>query len=308
MILCVALNAALDVTYTVARVRWHAANRVDAVAERAGGKGTNVARVLHALGEPVLLTGLLGGGTGELIHRDLLDAGLDARWYATAGESRRTLAVVDTSAGDATGFWEAGPPVTATEWAGFVDLFGLLAARCEVAVLAGSTPPGLPGDAYAVLVGVARGAAVPVVLDADAADLSAGLAAGPDVVKPNRDELARLTGRTDLAAGAEELRRAGAGAVVVSAGADGLLAVTPDGRWRARPPQRLAGNPTGAGDAAVAALARGLRDADPWPDRLVEAVALSAAAVARPQAGEVDLDVYRDLRRQVRIEEVPPCR
>jgi hypothetical protein len=46
MIATVTLNLALDVTYTVDEVTWHAANRVTAVAERAGGKGVNVARVL----------------------------------------------------------------------------------------------------------------------------------------------------------------------------------------------------------------------------------------------------------------------
>jgi tagatose 6-phosphate kinase len=302
MILCVALNAALDVTYTVAGVRWHAGNRVSAVGERAGGKGTNVARVLHALGEPVLLTGFVGGGTGELIHRDVIGAGIDARWYAVAGESRRTLTVVDTAAGDATGFWETGPRVTGAEWAGFAELFDLLAGMAGVVVLSGSTPPGLPDDAYARLIRAARGIGVPVVLDTDGADLRAGLAAGPAVVKPNRDELVGITGHDDLVAGAAALRGAGAGAVVVSAGPAGLLAVTPEGCWTARPPDRLPGNPTGAGDACVAALARGLFTGNPWPDRLVEAVALSAAAVTRPLAGEIDHDSYQDLRRRVRVE------
>ena len=68
MILCVALNAALDVTYTVDGVRWHAANRINSVAERAGGKATNVARVLRALGDEVLLTGFAAGDMHGRIH------------------------------------------------------------------------------------------------------------------------------------------------------------------------------------------------------------------------------------------------
>lgn len=48
--------------------------------------------------------------------------------------------------------------------------------------------------------------------------------------------------------------RRGAHTVVASLGPDGLLASTPEGRRRAATPTRLTGNPTGAGDSAVAGL------------------------------------------------------
>ena len=60
---------------------------------------------------------------------------------------------------------------------------------------------------------------------------------------------------------------------------DGLLAGAPARPW-------LAGNATGAGDAATAALAHGLLLGQPWPERLAHAAALGAAAVAAPVAGE----------------------
>jgi tagatose 6-phosphate kinase len=93
----------------------------------------------------------------------------------------------------------------------------------------------------------------------------------------------------------------GARAVVVSRGPLGLLALTGQGAWCGVPPERLAGNPTGAGDACVAALSRGLRDRTPWPLLLADAIALSAAAVAAPHAGRIDQDTYRRLRPAVRV-------
>ena len=84
---------------------------------------------------------------------------------------------------------------------------------------------------------------------------------------------------------ATALRTAGAEAVVVSLGADGLLAVTGDGDWHASPPARVAGNATGAGDAVTAALVHGMVSSRPWPERLGHAMALGAAAVAAPVAG-----------------------
>jgi len=109
------------------------------------------------------------------------------------------------------------------------------------------------------------------------------------------------------AAGGRELADAGAAlalgarAVVVSRGPRGVVALTTAGAWRGVPPERIAGNPTGAGDACVAALARGLRDQTPWPDLVADAVALSAAAVAAPSAGAVDRDTYRRLLPAVRV-------
>jgi len=83
--------------------------------------------------------------------------------------------------------------------------------------------------------------------------------------------------------------------VVVTLGAAGLLAVTSDGTWQAAPPGPEPGNPTGAGDAAVAGLARGLALGQDWPDRLRHATALGTAAVAAPVAGEFSAGRYRDL-------------
>lgn len=74
MILTVTANPALDVTYRVGTLVPHGTHRVSAVAERAGGKGLNVARVLHTLGVPVLATGLLGGATGTRVQALLPDA------------------------------------------------------------------------------------------------------------------------------------------------------------------------------------------------------------------------------------------
>jgi tagatose 6-phosphate kinase len=161
--------------------------------------------------------------------------------------------------------------------------------------------PGVPPDAYAHLIRLAAARGVPVVLDSSGEALARGVRAGPDVVKPNAAELTALVpGGT-----AADVLARGARAVVVSRGPLGLLAVTGAGAWHAAPAEPLAGNPTGAGDACVAALARGLRDSTPWPQLLADAVALSAAAVTAPVAGVVDPDTYRRLRPGVRVTALP---
>ena len=304
MIVTVTLNLALDVTYRVPRLTPGATHRV-AVDQRAGGKGVNVARVVRTLGEDAVVCGFAGGGTGRLALAELESAGIPARATAIGGETRRNVAVVDTQAGEATGFWEPGPAVTDAEWATLLrDVEGELRGA-RALVLSGSLPAGVPGDAYAVLCERAALAGVPVVLDADGDALRLGLAGTPEVVKPNREELATVTATADVREGAARLRELGARSVVASLGADGLVAVTEEGSWRARPAHPAAGNATGAGDAVVAALALGLARNRPWPERLAEAVALSSAAVAAPLAGSFDDDEYHRQRAGASVETLP---
>jgi len=107
--------------------------------------------------------------------------------------------------------------------------------------------------------------------------------------------------RQAVAAAAQELRAAGPAAVVVSLGADGLHADTREGCWQAVPPTVVAGNATGAGDAAAAGLAHALALGHPWDERLRHAVALGTAAALAPVAGEFSPADYATVRAGVTV-------
>jgi tagatose 6-phosphate kinase len=308
MIGVVCLNPALDITHHVAAVDWAGVNRPSAVHTRPGGKGINVARTLHALGADVLLLGLAGGGTGTAVRTALAGLGVPASWTPISAETRRTFTVVDRSTGGAALFNEPGPPVSDGEFAEFAVRYKEALDGCAAVVLSGSLPPGVPEDTYAGLAGLAAAAGVPVVLDAHGAALRCGVAAGPAIVKPNVAELAAMAGRPlagagrpAVAAAAGELRAAGAQAVVVSLGADGLHAATGEGSWWAGPPGPVPGNPTGAGDAVTAALAHGLVLGRPWDERLRHAVAVGTASAMAPVAGEFSVADYTRLLPAVTI-------
>jgi 1-phosphofructokinase family hexose kinase len=305
VIIAVTPNAALDITYEVDELVPHQSHRVTAVRQRAGGKGVNVASVLARMGHPVMATGLVGGAAGNEIRADLEARGVVARFVDGGGNSRRTVNVVSAVHGDATIFNEPGPELTGPGWqslvAGLDSLLGEVAAT--VVVLSGSLPPGLPDDAYAELVDVGHAHEARVIVDADGAALRGALRSGPELVVPNRAELARATGAQDLAVATAALRELGARNVLVSCGADGLVLMPEEGSgWHARLPAPLSGNPTGAGDALVAALAAGLVGGSTWQQMARDAVTWSAAAVLQPIAGEIDpADVAR-LARQVLME------
>lgn len=196
MILTVTLNTALDLTYRVPALRPHTTHRVSEVTERPGGKGVNVARVLAALGHEVTVTGFVGGATGDRFG-DML-AGVPRLTDAlvpVSGTTRRTVAVVDAETGDTTQLNEPGPVIAPMEWSGFVERYEQLARAATAVALCGSLPPGVPVGAYAQLVRVARALGVPVLLDTSGEPLRRGVAARPDIVKPNAAEgRVRVTG------------------------------------------------------------------------------------------------------------------
>lgn len=205
MILTVTLNTALDLTYGVPALVPHSSHRVTDLSERPGGKGLNVARVLADLGHDSVVTGFAGGTTGAVL-RELLaalpsgPATVTDALVPVAGNTRRTLAVVDRTTGDTTQFNEPGPHVTADEWTAFLGSYAELLGAADAVALCGSLPPGIHVGAYAELVRLARTAGVPVLLDTSGEPLRRGIAARPDLIKPNSDELAQLTGAREPSA------------------------------------------------------------------------------------------------------------
>lgn len=138
MILTVTLNAALDITYRVPRLRPHSTNRITEVSERPGGKGLNVARVLAALGHRTVATGFAGGGTGDALRALLAETDVTDALVPVGGASRRTVAVVDETTGDTTQLNEPGPTVSPAEWDTFLGTYRELLGEARAVALCGS--------------------------------------------------------------------------------------------------------------------------------------------------------------------------
>ena len=291
MILTVTPNPAIDLTYTVPALVLGDSQRVDAARSRAGGKGVNVARVAHQLGHSVLVVAPVGGHSGLEFTRELEASGLPHFLVPVSADTRRSVALVETDTGRTSVLNERGHRAARhrlddPDDGAFADRMG--EATCLVG--SGSLPPDADDGFYAGLVGIGRDAGIPVLIDATGAALRAAARAGADVLKPNRSELADATGVSSPIDGASWLLDAGARLVLVSLGEDGMLAMSATDREPlfARLPAPLTGNPTGAGDAAVAAAAVCFSSGS--TDRAVllrMATAWSAAAVRSPVAGEV---------------------
>jgi tagatose 6-phosphate kinase len=326
VILVVSLNPALDVIHHVASANWAGINQPHAVEVQAGGKGLNVARTLRALGQQVMLTGLVGGLTGHALAGGIAAVGIDSALTQIAGETRRIFAVSDTVRGETASFTEPGPAVDAGEYERFFVAYEKRLKSCSAVVLSGSIPRGLPDGAHADLVAAAVAADVLVVLDTRGPALRLGAAARPTMVRASLAELESVAGRSlgapgrpDIAAvdqatrglagfgvadpSARHLPGLGTSSVVVTLGACELLAVCPGGTLLARPPATVTRRPATLGNAAVAGLADGLVRDMGWSDLLAHATALEIASADSP-AGTFSEIEYKRTRPAIQITDI----
>ena len=273
----------------------------------------NVACVLTQLGHAAETTGFLGGANGESLSRLLGDYSIEQRWIPIDGNTRCTTAIVDDAS--TTLLNEPGPTVAAADWARMTTEISHSCSTGDVVALSGSFPPGTRTDDVRGFVSAIHDTGALILVDTSGPLLGTAAECGADLLKPNQEELRAATGTDNIIDGAKALITRGAGAVAVSCGEDGLIVMSGTGStvraWRAAPPRIIPGNPTGAGDAAVAALAlllqqvsQGARFDDVVPKYLRQAVALSAASVVVPVAGAVDLPSYQEFLSQVEVEEL----
>ena len=303
MIVTVTPNPAFDATYEVAALEPGRVHRVETAHLRPGGKGVNVAAVLARLGEDAVVTGFANDAFAEAVTA----LGLRAALVTVLSQVRRTVAVVEP--GRTTALWEPGAPLPAGAVEQLHERVAALLPAADCVVVSGSLPPGAPDSLVADLAASALAAGVPALVDTSGAALRAAAAVPGVVLMPNADELAELAGHSTSLADAVHHSRSlvagGVAAVIATRGPDGLVATDRTGSWVAAPPHAVTGNPTGAGDAAAAAVARGLAQELPLPQIAAAAVAVSAAAVAAPVAGTIDLGCYRQLSGSVAARAVP---
>jgi sugar/nucleoside kinase (ribokinase family) len=145
--------------------------------------------------------------------------------------------------------------------------------------------PALEGEPLAALFRQARSWGVKTVLDivmpppGDQWPALAAVLAETDVFLPNSDEAAALTGWDDPLAQADRLAAAGAGAVIVTCGAQGSVVVSGTTRLRAAAHPVDYQGATGAGDAFDAGFIAGMLAGEDLAGSLRWASAIGASCV-----------------------------
>ncbi|SEM96133.1 1-phosphofructokinase [Lihuaxuella thermophila] len=306
MITTVTLNPAIDKTYRIRELKCGRIHRVQQVTEAPGGKGINVAKVLHRLGQQVVATGLIGGYNGQRICHLLDEMHINHDFCRVSGESRLCLNMIDDQ-GVGTEVLEPGPAISPAEWKRMKDKCADLAKQSSFVVFSGSLPLGLDQSAYQQLVHLVQQSGAKAVLDTSGAAFRAALDACPFMVKPNLDEVRQILGanmltREEIGQVIQEWHQHGVEWIAVSLGAEGAIVSRRDaGAWLAIPPQIEAVNPVGSGDSFVAGFVAGLAEHRSLEECIQWAVACGAANALEERAGEIVPDRIREFNPQVKL-------
>lgn len=305
-------NPALDFTYRLPELTLGIPHRINDSDVRPGGKGLNVSRVLAQVGIHTNATGFLGGANGErlaglLANLETADL-ISNEFVRTRVETRMSIAVIDQDS-RATVLNEAGNAPTTDDWEALIGLVRHSLKPGDILACCGSFPGDSDPAWMTKIVEAVHEAGARILVDATGEPLVRACEAGADLVKPNDLELKETTGADTVCEGAHTLLKRGVKAVIVSEGEKGMSIYAADGSFRAKPARFVVGNPTGAGDASVAAWCAYIAQNEPalsaaeLRDGLPIAVAMSGAAVARPVAGEIDVDLYEQMKPEIHVEE-----
>lgn len=283
----VTFNPALDRTIALDRLTRGEVHRARMSREDAGGKGVNVASCLADWGQPVTAFGLLGADNAGPFEALCALKPIEDGFVRVPGATRVNLKIVDDQT--TTDINMDGPWVDEANIEALVDAILAYAGEDALVVLSGSLPPGCPPDIYADLVARLKAIGTHVLLDTSGTPLALALGGGilPDIVKPNRDELAAWAGvaagdMEALLGAAIRLRRQGVDLVVVSMGADGALFLSEEGSLIARLKAFEVNSTVGAGDAMVAGIAAAMIEGASLERTARLATAFAVAKLGRP--------------------------
>lgn len=273
-----------------------------------GGKGLDASVALSCLNQPTIGLHCAAGRAGQALQAHLARFGVGSEAVWVDGETRTANILVESQLNRHSHIFTGGLTLTTSHVAAFMErLSDLLKGACFM-LTGGTLPPGMSADSFGLFVRSATLAGIPSLVDSFGQPMLLCLSARPAVVKMNRDEFKATfnlpcTSTADLQSSAQQVfHHFNLPALVVTCGAEGLLACTPSGNLWARAPEQVVVSAAGAGDAASGAIAWRLALGESWPDVLLWAAAVSAASVLTEGTSEVRLEDARALLPTVTIE------
>ena len=308
MILVVNLNASIDKRYEIENVEKGKVMRARSVENTPGGKGLHVANVATILKEDCIVTGLLGGKSGEFIEDKLKDYGIKQDFVKISGETRSCLAIISDDLVQ-TEILEPGPEVSESELNRFLNKYIDLIKDSNVIVASGSIPKNVPTNIYRNLIEIANTKGKKFLLDTSGEALKEGIKGRPYFIKPNKDEIEALTGKkiSSIQEAIEEIKRfqnQGIELVVISLGSEGSIAGYKGKFYKVSVPRVKAVNPVGSGDSYVAGVAVAIQREYGIEETLRFASACGTANAMEKESGFVTETVVNELIAKIKIEEI----
>ena len=314
MILTLTPNPTIDRAVFVRGFRLNAVVRAERERVTPSGKGVDASLVLRELGEATVVLGLNAGWNGRLLAGMLDERGIAHDLTAAEGETRTATVLVDLAAQAQSTISASTLRAGSAHVEALSEAIGRHAPRAWGLICGGSLPPGLPADAYAVLLRRARELGLYTLLDTSGRALREGATAPPHVLKANLHEFAALDPGVDAAQpstreGERELtvrlcayrERCGMEVLVLTLGAAGAIAATAEGTYLVVPPAVEVVNTAGAGDALGAGLMLARHRGMAWSSALALGTAAAASVVMNDGTAICHRDQVRALLPQVQV-------
>ena len=308
MILVVTPNPCIDKTLFVESIEPQAKIKVQSMKEIAGGKGSNVSRVLCRLGLEVGHFVLLGGYTGEWVRLLMERDGVTVFPAWISHLTRLVTTVVDREWRQVA-YFEPGPAITRQEMDHIIVSFQKALTMSDMAVFCGSVSHDSANSIYFEMIQKAKKMGKKTIIDSRGKPLSEAFKAAPWMVKMNREEAEETLGKKlrtdcDFIEFYEFLAEKGVEYLILTFGERGAWFRGRDISWFGQPPRVKTVNPVGSGDSFLAAFLYGLTKRKEWDECLRWGVAAGAANARTWDAADVSLNDIQALLPEVRVEVV----
>ncbi|MBQ8808697.1 MAG: 1-phosphofructokinase family hexose kinase, partial [Clostridia bacterium] len=270
------------------------------------GKGLNVARVAHILGEKAAAMGFIGGFNGEYIKSELQKLGIKTEFTRVNGETRICVNISDRH-GLSGEILERGPEVGEKEKENFIKTFESHVAEYDIICASGSLPQGIDSSLYCEIIRIAKENSKRAIVDASGKVLEDVIRAKPFMIKPNRYELSLLmkceiNSLEDVKKALIFLRDSGIELPLITLGKDGAMAYTDNTFYKFNSPVVKVKNTVGSGDSSVAGIATGLRRGMNVIDSVKLGMAAGTANTQFEETGMVSCELVEKYYKEITVE------
>ncbi len=309
VIWCNTLNPSLDVIYKIDGL-CNGNTYLDCPCTQIpAGKGLNVARTIHALGEDVTVTGLLPEYDSRRVVAALRENGISHRFFAVPGSMRINVTLLDDKCGVDTHFTAASSKVPSRIQHEYIAFAAQQMKPGDFWCFSGSLPRGFPEETYAALICAGKEAGVKAVLDSRGGAFRQGVRSRPYILKPNLDELEEFFGEQirgvhHIALKGKRLLDMGISYIFISLGADGMIALHANDCLLCSAPQVAVRNTVGCGDALLAGTIVAMKRKFSFSETCRMAVACGTAKAMLNGTGNISDDSVWHLMEEVHITSV----
>ena len=279
-------------------------NRALKMSEIASGKGINFCRAARFWGKAEAeVVQFAGGDNGVFLINELEKEGITAHSVRCHAQLRICSTCIDQSTSTVTELIEPSGSATAMECDEFVQLFENALNNASGVALCGTLPGETAPELYMRSAELAVKKSLPLLLDF-CKDVMPLLDLPGAILKVNREELAKITGESEIASGLSWLfdhRKVRLAAITDGAG----CAYASDGKILAKysiPALPEVVNPIGCGDTASAVFLSELLSGNEFISAFRAALGSASANAETPVPAEFDPCRARELAAAIKVE------